>query len=885
MRNLDGPMMSKTADLAKSSLSSTSYLDPSIGMHSNLPSSSIVYLSNEQFSSNLGKIGVSLGSGSENVAFSVNAIKHMEVDRWKVAPKPKMKAKVIDEANDQNPFHDGDDEDAEPDGILLAHLVKEVSEVDLDDAELSRTICDLIATPRKSKSASKKKGEFYVKFHLRNKEDRFEWILMAVYGPAQDEFKSSFLAELVRACQQNPHPTLIGGDFNILRSSIEKNNKRYNDRWPFLFNAVIDSFDLREIALAGRQFTWANSLANPTYEKLDRVLMTTEWESKFPMVSVHALEQGVSDHTPLLLDSGSTAFIGNHKQFKLELSWLTHDDFHDRVVKIWNKPVKGRNLVQQWNNKMSALRKHLRGWAAHMSGMYKQEKKSLQSTVDELDIAVEVRVLTEVERDQLTQARDRLVMLLREEETKWFQRAKTSDVRLGDNNTKYFQMVANGKHRKKRIFYLEQDEGKIEGQAALKAYITSFYKKLFGPPEDNPFTLDESRSGDISQVTQAENEFLMAPFLEKEIRDAVFDMEHNKAPGLDGFPAEFYQKFWEVIKHDLMNLFHELHTGELPLFSLNFGVITLLPKVKEANRIQQYRPICLLNVSFKLFTKVATNRINSVADHVVSPTQTAFMRGRNILEGVVILHETLHELHRKKLNGVIFKIDFEKAYDKVKWPFLMQALGMKGFSTKWISWIESFVSGGSASIKVNDDVGPFFQTKKGLRQGDPLSPMLFNIVADMFVVLINRANVDGQICGVVPHLVDDGISILQYADDAILFMDHDLEKARNMKLLLCAFEQLSDLPNIDKVIWKLKIPLKVKIFLWYLRRGVVLTRDNLAKRNWQGRAKQIFQAGVFDFFINNYPSEAWFMGFGCSGVSALGAGGQGMFYQGTWVAV
>lgn len=261
-------------------------------------------------------------------------------------------------------------------------------------------------------------GEFYVKFHLRNKEDRFEWILMAVYGPAQDEFKSSFLAELVRACQQNPHPTLIGGDFNILRSSTEKNDNRYNDRWPFLFNAVIDSFDLREIALAGRQFTWANSLANPTYEKLDRVLMTTEWESKFPIVSVHALERGVSDHTPLLLDTGSAAFIGNHKQFKLELSWLTRDDFHDCVVEIWNKPVKGRNSVQRWNNKMSALRKHLRGWAAHMSGMYKQEKKSLQSTIDELDIAAEVRVLTEVERDQLTQARDRLVMLLREEETK-----------------------------------------------------------------------------------------------------------------------------------------------------------------------------------------------------------------------------------------------------------------------------------------------------------------------------------------------------------------------------------------------------------------------------------------------------------------------------------
>jgi hypothetical protein len=103
----------------------------------------------------------------------------------------------------------------------------------------------------------------------------------------------------------------------------------------------------------------------------------------------------------------------------------------------------------------------------------------------------------------------------------------------------------------------------------------------------------------------------------------------------------------------------------MPLFSLNFGVITLLPKVQEANKIQQYKPICLLNVSFKIFTKVATFRVNLVVDCVISPTQRSFMKGRNILEGVVILHEIVHELHRKKQSGLIFKIDFEKVYDKV----------------------------------------------------------------------------------------------------------------------------------------------------------------------------------------------------------------------------
>ena len=106
----------------------------------------------------------------------------------------------------------------------------------------------------------------------------------------------------------------------------------------------------------------------------------------------------------------------------------------------------------------------------------------------------------------------------------------------------------------------------------------------------------------------------------------------------------------------------------------------MLPKKEDASRIEQYRPICLLNVSFKIFTKVGTNRVTSIASRVVLATQTAFIPGRNILEGVVVLHETIHELHRKRLDGVLFKIDFEKAYDKVKWSFLQQVLRMKGFA-------------------------------------------------------------------------------------------------------------------------------------------------------------------------------------------------------------
>jgi hypothetical protein len=163
---------------------------------------------------------------------------------------------------------------------------------------------------------------------------------------------------------------------------------------------------------------------------------------------------------------------------------------------------------------------------------------------------------------------------------------------------------------------------------------------------------------DIPQVSTEENDFLIAEYSEEEVRKAIFQMEHNKAPGPDGFPAEFYQTFWDTIKGDLLELFGFLHAGQLELFYLNFGEIILLPKVNEAERIQQYRPICLLNVSFKIFTKVATIRLNTVADIVVRPSQTTFMQGRNFLDGVVTLHEIVHELHSKKIKWGFVKIRF-----------------------------------------------------------------------------------------------------------------------------------------------------------------------------------------------------------------------------------
>jgi hypothetical protein len=147
-----------------------------------------------------------------------------------------------------------------------------------------------------------------------------------------------------------------------MRFPFEKSRGRFDNHWPFLFNAVIDSLDLREVSMVGRQITWENSLPEPTYEKLDRVLMDTNWELKFPMVTVRALERivGFSDHAPILLTTG-TPRPPSTRRFKFELGWLQREGFQDMVKRIWERPVTHGSPIQRWNNKICALRKHLSG--------------------------------------------------------------------------------------------------------------------------------------------------------------------------------------------------------------------------------------------------------------------------------------------------------------------------------------------------------------------------------------------------------------------------------------------------------------------------------------------------------------------------------------------
>ena len=143
--------------------------------------------------------------------------------------------------------------------------------------------------------------------------------------------------------------------------------------------------------------------------------------------------------------------------------------------------------------------------------------------------------------------------------------------------------------------------------------------------------------------------------------------------------------------------------------------------------------------------------------------------------------------------GVILKLNFEKAFDKVKWKFLFECLTTRGFDNKWCHWIEKVVSRGTVSVKLNNLVGPYIKSFKGVRQGDPLSPLIFNFVADGLSRMIHKAKKNDLLTSLADHIIDKGVVVLQYADDIIIRLKHNIQGARNMKLLLYMYEMMAGL--------------------------------------------------------------------------------------------
>ncbi|XP_023635799.1 uncharacterized protein LOC111829922 [Capsella rubella] len=296
------------------------------------------------------------------------------------------------------------------------------------------------------------------------------------------------------------------------------------------------------------------------------------------------------------------------------------------------------------------------------------------------------------------------------------------------------------------------------------------------------------------RVTSAINSDLTRKVSEDEIKRAVFSIGATKAPGPDGFTGAFYQTYWDDIKSDLMlavrGFFEE---GRFDTY-MNHTNICLIPKIDGARQLCDFRPIALCNVSYKIISKILVERLKTHLASLISEEQAAFIPGRVITDNVLIAHELIHALKVKKRCSNSFmaiKTDITKAYDRLEWDFLQETMCKFGFDAKWVEWIMICVRTTSYSVNINGAPKGFIKPERGIRQGDPLSPYLFILCAEVLSHMLKRAEDNGSLKGIKISNGSPAISHLLFADDSLFFCQANMNSVSVISDILHQYEQAS----------------------------------------------------------------------------------------------
>ncbi|KAL0329413.1 UNVERIFIED_CONTAM: Retrovirus-related Pol polyprotein from type-1 retrotransposable element R2 [Sesamum radiatum] len=305
-------------------------------------------------------------------------------------------------------------------------------------------------------------------------------------------------------------------------------------------------------------------------------------------------------------------------------------------------------------------------------------------------------------------------------------------------------------------------------------------------------------------LTIEEADTICAPITLTEINDATFDIDEDNAPGPDGYTSGFFKASWSVVGNDISAAVGEFFTTGRLLKQVNATLLVLIPKVQIPSQVSDFRPISCCNVIYKIISKIIVKRMQRVLHLLIDYSQNAFIPGRNISDNILLAQELLAGYNEAKLPPrCTIKIDLQKAYDSMEWDFLIEVLKLYKFPARFIGWIEQCVTTASFSVSLNGSIYGFFPGKRGLRQGDPLSPYLFVLVMQTWHSLFQYRVHNAPQFQFHWKCKEQRILNLCFADDVLLFCKADLPSIQVIKDSLQEFAALSGLqvnPNKSQII-------------------------------------------------------------------------------------
>ncbi|RVW54885.1 Transposon TX1 uncharacterized 149 kDa protein [Vitis vinifera] len=504
-------------------------------------------------------------------------------------------------------------------------------------------------------------GSFSVTVKLNSDEEESFW-LTSMYGPNKAVWREDFWLELQDLHGLTFPRWCVGGDFNVIRRIYEKMGDSRLTVNMRRFDEFIRESGLLDPPLRNAAFTWSNMQVDPICKRLDRFLFSSEWDSFFSQNIQEALPRWTSDHSPICLETNP--FMWGPTPFRFENMWLLHPEFKEKFRDWWQECTVEGWECHKFMRKLKFIKSKLKEWNTRVFGDLRERKKHILTDLGRIDrIEQEGNLNLELVSERILRRKE-LEDLLLKEEVQWRQKSRVKWIKEGDCNSKFFHRVATGRKSRKFIKSLISERGEtLNNIEVISEEIVNFFGNLYSKPEGDSWKIEGIDWAPISEESAI---WLDRPFSEEEVRMTVFQLNKEKAPGPDGFTLAVYQECWDVIKEDLMRVFFEFHTKGVINQSTNATFIAIVPKKSQTFKILDYRPISLVTSLYKIIAKVLSGRLRKVLHETIFGSQGAFVEGRQILDAVLIANEVVDEKRRSGEEGVVFKIDFEKAYDHVE---------------------------------------------------------------------------------------------------------------------------------------------------------------------------------------------------------------------------
>ncbi|GKV01676.1 hypothetical protein SLEP1_g14215 [Rubroshorea leprosula] len=579
----------------------------------------------------------------------------------------------------------------------------------------------------------------------------------------------------------------IAGDFNAIRSREEKKGRCFDEGAMREFSNFICEAGLKDMPLIGRKFTWYKA-DGTAMSRLDRFLVSTDFLINFPELTQKGLMRDLSDHSPIMLVNSSKDW--GPRPFRSLDCWMEHKEFKAFIQEKWNNYIINGWGGFRLKEKLKRLKNDLKKWNREVFGHVDKKIEEARIEIKRLDVKVDSTYLTEIEIEKRKACFQEVWEWSRARDSILFQKSRQKWLQEGDANSKYFHGCIIRKRKQNGLIGIRKNNEWIEDVPEVKGFIKEYFERKFDEEEwDRP----DIELKNLNQLCTKENNSLISEFSEEEIYEAIQCCNGNKSPSPDGFNFAFIKNMWPILKEDIVAFAKEFWANGKLVKRSNASFIVLFPKKENPQGLGEFRPISLIGCMYKIISKILANRLSKVLPSIINLNQSAFIGGRQIANGIVVANEVIHEAKRRKRSTLIFKADFEKAYDSVNWEFFNRMMEKFGFCRKWRMWIRECLSTATVSVLVNGSPTEEFHMKKGLRQGDPLAPFLFLLVAEALNGLILKAKEENLYKGTVVGAEEMEITHLQFADDSIFFCEASEQNVQTIKCVLRCFELISGL--------------------------------------------------------------------------------------------